>query len=85
MCDCLIRLRNYDEARKMFEKMPLSEKPGNRRNAKRFYLEGMLNVVQDRDSAADSLFVKLFKSSPESPMNQSAQNLAVLHIVKSQR
>ena len=83
MCDCLIRLRNYDEARKMFEKMPLSEKPGNRRNAKRFYLEGMLNVVQDRDSAADSLFVKLFKSSPESPMNQSAQNLAVLHIVKS--
>ena len=82
MCDCLIHLRNYDEARKVFEKMPLSEKSGDHGNAKRFYLEGMLNLLQGRDPAADSLFVKLFKSSPESPMNQSAQNLALLRIVK---
>jgi Serine/threonine protein kinase len=81
MCDCQIRLRSYDEARKLFEKMPLSEKH-NPINDKRFFLEGILNTLQGRDSAADSFFVKLFRSSPLSPMNQSAQNLILLHIVK---
>ena len=81
MCDCQIHLRNFDEGMKLLKEIPLSEKSNNRINAKHRYLEGILNAMQGRDAIADSLFIKLFKSSPESPMNQSVQNLLVLRIV----
>lgn len=81
MCDCLVRLRNYDEAGKLFEKIPFSGKQ-NPNGDKRLFLEGMFNTLQGRDAAADSIFVKLFRGSPASPTSQSAQNLILLHIVK---
>jgi len=46
---------------KCLKKCLFLKNPGNRRNAKRFYLEGMLNVGAGQDSAADSLFVKAFQ------------------------
>ena len=85
MCECRIRQRQYGPAMLLLEQYRRATAGKPVSPARGFFLEGMAYAQQAAMKKADSCFVELFKSSPDSPLGQSAAAAMIIDAVKGLR
>jgi len=72
MSDCMVRMRNFDEARALLDSLIASSRATEVQRAEALYLTGMLFRHSDNYSAAYDAFIKLFMLFPAQPVAHSA-------------